>query len=170
MDVEKDQLEIPSGADSGKIHEEETAKAETSQAARCYKCFKYDGLCFRTSAMALTVFVYLLIGAAIFVALERPDEREQNAQVESAESELNDVQDQILVLLTTNQTVDLAMAMNLTNTLEQLTLQNATSTTDNWNFGSSIFFCTTIITTIGTLYSAVCMFLQIVWLSVSGSA
>ena len=130
--------------DSDEKHE------ETTKVPRCCKWFKYDGVCFRTSAVALAVLMYLLIGGAIFVALESREEEAQNAQIENAQNQLGTVEDQIIALLTANGTVDFAMAENLTNTLMQLALLNGTSTTDNWNYGSSVFFCTTSITTIGT--------------------
>ena len=142
MDAGKDQLE--GAVDSDEIHK------ETPKEKRCCKYFKYDGLCFRTSVAALVVFAYIMIGGAIFLGLEGPQEEEQNTQVESAQEQLGAVEDQVIALLTSNDTLDSVTAENLTNTLKQLTLQNSSSTTDNWNFGSSLFFCTTIITTIGT--------------------
>ena len=143
MYAEKDQLEV--AVDSDEKHK------ETPKMKRWLKkYFKYDGLGFRTSVGSFVVLVYLLIGAAIFLGLEGPQENDQNAQVEDAQEQLGDVEDQIISLLTSNGTVDMAFAENLTNTLKELTLQNSTGITDNWNFGSSLFFCTTIITTIGT--------------------
>ena len=138
----KDQPEV--AVDSDEIHQETSKKKRW-----LLKYFKYDGLGFRTSVCAFVVLVYLIIGAAIFLGLEGPQEEEQNTQVQDAQDQLDDVQDQIISLLTFAG-VDNATAENLTNTLKQLTLQNSTGITDNWNFGSSLFFCTTIITTIGT--------------------
>ena len=103
---------------------------------------------------------YLLFGGAIFLAVEGPNEREQllNAEAERAaaiaELEMQAANLTAVVADTTNFTIEEAEAFTsaLVNASQRVALAivNLPSTTAPiWEYGPSVFFASTVITTIG---------------------
>lgn len=91
----------------------------------------------RTLSLIVCTFIYLLLGAAVFDALEsRNEEREKNR--------LEDTTDEIKLEFNISQTkYDL-----LSETIIQLVPHVAGV---QWKFTGSFFFCMTVITTIGKI-------------------
>lgn len=131
--------------------ESSIADKEPKRKWRGWNCCTLKGIYSKTLSVGLTVGLYLFFGGAIFSFLERPVENAKNQDVANTSSTLARVEDQIVSLLTTETPLNDSSAESLVDMLKQLTLQNSTSTTENWDYGSSVFFCTTVITTIGTV-------------------
>ena len=105
---------------------------------------------YKTLSYGTAVIVYLLIGGAIFSALERPNEVRQNEQI-IADNESYAEQYRLLVELLVNntelnETQAVAVIVNISATA---IAANSIEETNNWIYSSSIFFCTTVVTTIG---------------------
>ncbi len=103
----------------------------------------------RAVSLSFIVLIYLLIGAGIFYALERPTEIEQNEAIEeSTDSYIEQLESLIAVImnstdLTRNESI--AIIANITTAAIGSTL----TPSSNWEYGSSLFFVVTVVTTIG---------------------
>lgn len=97
-----------------------------------------------------SIFVYVLIGGAIYMALERPNEVRRNEQL-VADNESYFEQYQVLVDMLVNSTAlnetqAVALVMNIS---ELAVAANNVEESSNWIYGSAVFFCATVVTTIG---------------------
>lgn len=101
----------------------------------------------RTLSLIVCTFIYLLLGAAVFDALEsRNEEREKNR--------LEDTTDEIKLEFNISQTkYDL-----LSETIIQLVPHVAGV---QWKFTGSFFFCMTVITTIGKIAKMLCVHISL---------
>lgn len=101
----------------------------------------------RTLSLIVCTFIYLLLGAAVFDALEsRNEEREKNR--------LEDTTDEIKLEFNISQTkYDL-----LSETIIQLVPHVAGV---QWKFTGSFFFCMTVITTIGKIAKILCVHMSL---------
>ncbi|XP_066540541.1 potassium channel subfamily K member 6 [Hoplias malabaricus] len=99
--------------------------------------------CLLLGGLLLSYIVYLLLGALIFSAIERPVE-------ESLHLELNTLKDEILQLSCVNASTldDFLEKVLKANKYGVSVLRNA-SFVSNWDFASSLFFANTLVTTVG---------------------
>ena len=100
------------------------------------------------------LMAYLYIGAAVFSSLERSNELQR---VEDANTARNDSAMAIVDLLTTQTNLTEEEAMNLTDRLLEIGQRFGEVSEDlnldenpTWEWGSALFFCVTVVTTIGT--------------------
>lgn len=89
----------------------------------------------RTLLLIVCTFLYLLLGAAIFDALESKHEELEKAQLEDLETNIR-----------MRYNISDADMEKLRNTTIKLLPQKAGV---QWKFAGSFFFCMTVITTIG---------------------
>ena len=110
----------------------------------------------RTLGLAVILSIYLLIGAAVFQALEQPNERKENEAIAKSS--------EMYTQLLENFTTIVSNSTNLTHqeiidTITNLTTASlgATATeSHNWEFASSLFFVITVVTTIGVYRTHFC--------------
>lgn len=139
------------------IEETDTAPApdaerESFECSREYltrTCFTMN-IYWRTLILFGVVVVYLIIGGAIFTALERPNEQRQNQANIEANETLTRQFNLTVEFLTANSNLSEEAVINLLRNISNLSMAAADiTTTDNWVFASSTFFATTVVTTIG---------------------
>ncbi|NP_001295560.1 potassium channel subfamily K member 16-like [Amphimedon queenslandica] len=96
------------------------------------------------------VMTYILVGGAIFLAFELPAETKRNEAITAANETyiraFNNIVDQLVNF--TNLTEEEAMALVRRVAQSAIDASN-NQPTNNWEYGSAIFFATTVITTIG---------------------
>ena len=141
--------------DSSSIHTNVSATVSiccscSSRRPSCKKIWCGFNNYWRLLIMLLVVVFYLLLGAVIFGAVERPNERREVEQVQGNRREATKSLVEILINIS-NLTEE--EARNITPTIIQL--GKIASTTipaekhSRWDFWSSFFFVSTVITTIG---------------------
>ena len=96
------------------------------------------------------LFIYLVIGASIFTALERPNELRSIEERQQSQAE---AVDNIIQYLVNNTNMTEAEAMNETVLMFSLGVAVCASlpTPQIWDFSSAFFFVSTVVTTIGKL-------------------
>ena len=104
----------------------------------------------QTVALIAVLSVYLLVGAVIFQRLEGPHEHELIEHAVENHSLLARTKAHIIGNLTANGTISEAEALELVYIIGNISASEAKlRLTHNWDFGPSVFFVTTVITTIG---------------------
>lgn len=101
----------------------------------------------RTLLLIVCTFLYLLLGAAVFDALESKHEETEKKRLEDVEKEIQKTYD-----------ISETDMENLRNITMKLIPQKAGV---QWKFAGSFFFCMTVITTIGksmAFISFICKF------------
>ena len=94
--------------------------------------------------------VYLLVGASVFQRLESPNEHERIEHAVQNHSLLERTKAFIIGNLTNKGSISQAEALELIYVFGNISGSEAKlSLTHNWDFGPSVFFVTTVITTIG---------------------
>lgn len=119
--------------------------------------------CFVLSGFILAYFTYLLLGALVFSAIERPVE-------ETLKSNLDSLKAEFLNLSCINATALEAFLEKVlkANKYGVSVLENGTLHT-NWDLASSLFFANTMVTTVGEFHRnevermSVCLMLLVVW-------
>ena len=109
--------------------------------------FKLNALCVQALLYPITMVIYLLIGAAIFTAIEH--EREIEAK-DNAEEEIRMVISKVASKYNLSENVSESILHDFTNlcTENHLQIINATS---RWTFLPSLYFAATVITAIGEM-------------------
>ena len=100
------------------------------------------------------VVAYLLLGGLFFTLAERPAERERAEEVTVANATLEAARRGIIAAVVRNSNLTAEqvaeMLQNFTATSQRLNdALVATSAGQVWDFASAVFFCVTVITTIG---------------------
>ena len=106
----------------------------------------------QTLILFVIVMTYIIIGGGIFLALEQPAEMKRNEAITAANetylTTFNDIVNRLVNY--TNLTED--EAMSLVRIVAEAAINVSTNQpTSNWEYGSAIFFATTVVTTIGNL-------------------
>lgn len=120
----------------------------------CRKCWCSINNYWKSLVWLTIIFVYLLLGGLFFSLAERPAEIERIEEANAAQ-----------LALTTERNLLVAMVVNNSNLTEEETiaflqrfvnaserLNDALAATDAgevWDFASAVFFCVTVVTTIG---------------------
>lgn len=119
----------------------------------CPKCCTTWNVYWQATIFSVILALYLIVGGAIFVALERPAESQRAAD---AERQIQIANETILRTILNISNVTEAMAQNVTNNFLTLMSQLAPqivavnkARTPLWQLGPAIFFTTTVVTTIG---------------------
>ena len=119
----------------------------------CPKCCTTWNVYWQASVFAFILTIYLIVGGAIFVALERPAESQRAAEAERQIQNANEI---ILKTILNISNVTEEMAQNVTEKLLGILSELAPQVvaankarTPLWQLGPAIFFATTVVTTIG---------------------
>ncbi|CDW52169.1 potassium channel subfamily k member [Trichuris trichiura] len=99
----------------------------------------------RSFLLTLLLVIYLMIGAAIFVVIEGPDEQLAKKNLQTTISQFVKSHNSCVTAKEVEQLIERVSAA----VTKGITLQNANSTESSWNFGQSFFFCGTLVSTVG---------------------
>uniref|UniRef100_A0A5S6QWV6 Two pore potassium channel protein sup-9 n=1 Tax=Trichuris muris TaxID=70415 RepID=A0A5S6QWV6_TRIMR len=99
----------------------------------------------RTFLLTLLLLVYLMVGAAIFVVIEGPDEQFARKTLQTAIAQFIKSHN---ACVTAKEVEELVEKVS-TAVSKGITLQSANATEPSWNFGQSFFFCGTLVSTVG---------------------
>ena len=104
----------------------------------------------RTLFLSIVTMIYILIGGAIFSAVERPNEASQNqAMVEANETYYRQL-GLLVEIIANNTNFTTEQASALVEGVGKAAVNVSSFTVaDNWLYGSAVFFVTTVVTTIG---------------------
>ena len=104
----------------------------------------------KTVILLIVVLVYLFIGGAIFSALERPNEiRNNQAEIDANKTYFN-LLETVVDLLVNNSNYTRENATKVIRAIADAAIgASDVSPSNNWEYGPSIFFAITVITTIG---------------------
>ena len=111
---------------------------------RCKRYWKSFNSVYQSILLGGLVVLYLLIGAAIFVALEAPDELQRISRIQATREAIRN---------------NISMTYNITAKEVEAIIERfsaacqsdllVSDTTRIWEFGTAVFFATTVVTTIG---------------------
>lgn len=125
-----------------------------SSKAACRSCCCSVNNYWKSLVWLAIIFAYLLLGGLFFNLAERPAEIARIEEANAAQAELEMEVDALVETvvansnLTENQTVALLRGfMNASERLNDALAQ--TETVQVWDFASAVFFCVTVVTTIG---------------------
>ena len=100
------------------------------------------------------IIVYLFLGGLFFSLAERPAELERVAEVDAANATLQAARDELIASVVNNSNLTgeqvAEILQNFTAASQRLNdALEATEVVQVWDFASAVFFCVTVITTIG---------------------
>ena len=100
------------------------------------------------------ITVYLFLGGAFFYLAERPAELERVAEVNAANASLQAARSELIATVANNSNLTeeevVEILQNFAAASQRLNdAQEATEVVQVWDFPSAVFFCVTVITTIG---------------------
>lgn len=148
-DSESRELTEKPQEDTGEDEEPEDTGFECSR-AYFTRLFCKLNIYNQTLILFALVMTYILIGGAIFLALELPAETKRNEAITAANEtyirSFNNIVDQLVNF--TNLTEEEARALVRIVAESAINASN-NQPTSNWEYGSAIFFATTVVTTIG---------------------
>ena len=117
--------------------------------------FKLNALCVQALLYPITIVIYLLIGAAIFTAIEHDHENMVKASLNNEMQtidELQQVVEAMLRNLNVSKSTSQEILNNFTSNFTKLCMTYSSSIhtpQDQWEFLPSFYFAATVITTIG---------------------
>lgn len=123
----------------------------------CHRLWRTFNNYWQLLALFFVVFFYTLIGGAIFNAVERPNEL---LNIQESLVARNNAINEFVDFLTNSTNLTTEEAVNVTGMFLKLGAVAAQADAtlaveDNpiWDFASAVFFCSTVITTIGNRFS-----------------
>lgn len=122
--------------------EEVTIRKTVRQSCKSY--WTSFNLVYQTLALGILVVVYLLIGSAIFTALEAPTEE---AQIRNTVSERERLKDMIMMRFNVTEEEVTTLFNNFSAACANELL--VANTVRIWTYARALFFSATVITTIG---------------------
>ena len=129
--------------------DEATATCECNRVCLRNACCSWN-LHWQTLVLFFVISVYLIVGGAIFVALEGPDEQRRIEEAQVNKSRLDEVERYIIGNITATGELNETEAQALVDLIRNLSQAAANlDTSRNWEYGPAVFFATTVITTIG---------------------
>ena len=131
------------------VDEETRPWCECNKACLTRLCCSIN-IYWKTVILLTVVLVYLFIGGAIFSALERPNEIQNNqAEIDANETYFN-LLGTVVDYLVNNSNFTRENATELVRAIGDAVIgASDVSPSNNWEYGSSIFFAITVISTIG---------------------
>ena len=151
MDVASEKELTPSEEADG----EETSEKKSSLKKRCICYWKSFNTCYQSLLLGLLVIIYLIVGGAIFVALEAPEEQQRILNTEMSRDAI--IQNLTETYNLTREEID-AIISRFTVACDSDLL--VPDTARIWNFGNAIFFASTVVTTIG-MYVRACVWVWV---------
>lgn len=143
-DIQVDPKEQQSGSDTS------TSISCSLCTRSCKRCWLYSLNHYGVASTFFVLFFYILIGGAIFNAVERPNELRVIEEIELARTDAVSTLVQLLVNFTN---ITEAEALNLTTSIVALgkTASSTLLSEQNpiWDYSSAVFFVSTVVTTIG---------------------
>lgn len=148
----KMEAELGSSADDREQVQPDEEEEEEMPRSKAYFRRVSMNIYWRTLVFFIITTVYILIGGAMFSAIERPNELSQNQAMIDANDSYYSVLFGIVDLLVnnTNLTTDQAIVL-LSEIGDSAVDLSSISVTDNWLYGPAVFFASTVVTTIGMM-------------------
>ena len=117
---------------------------------KCYRrLFCSVNMYWRTLGLSTVLIVYLLLGAAIFSSLERPSELDENRKIQESNTNHSMMLEELVVLLVNNTNLTREQSISFITDIATAAANANLPQTDDWKYGSSLFFSMTVVTTIG---------------------
>lgn len=134
--------------------EEDEPDFECSR-AYCTRLFCQMNIYWQTFILFAIVVLYLLIGGAIFLALEQPAEIRRNEELMRINAAYYRALESVSVELANLTNLTVSEARDFLRIIGEAAINVSSDLpTNNWDYGSAVFFATTVVTTIGnTMHS-----------------
>ncbi len=117
---------------------------------KCYRrLFCSVNMFWRTLGLSTVLIVYLLVGAAIFSAFERQSELDENRKIQESNTNHTMMLEELVVLLVNNTNLTRDESISFITDIATAAANSNLPQTNNWEYGSSLFFSITVVTTIG---------------------
>lgn len=135
--------------------EEEDEQDFECSRAYCTRLFCQMNIYWQTLILFAIVVLYLLIGGAIFLALEQPAEIRRNEELMTINATYYRALESVSVQLANLTNLTVSEAENFLRIIGEAAINVSSDLpTNNWDYGSAVFFATTVVTTIGnTMHS-----------------
>ena len=129
--------------------EEDEPDFECSR-AYCTRLFCQMNIYWQTLILFAIVFLYLLIGGAIFLALEQPAEIRRNEELTRINATYFRALENVTAELANLTNLTVSEAADFLRIISEAAINVSSDLpTNNWDYGSAVFFATTVVTTIG---------------------
>lgn len=150
--------QLPADTNCGDDKEEEGLDTPidcwTCRKGSCRMCCCSFNNYWKSLGWLTIIFGYLLLGGLFFSLAEQPAERARNEAAVAARQELRTEVDQLVLVIVNNSNLTVQETRDFlegfVNASQRLNDAIAeTEISQVWDFASSVFFCVTVITTIG---------------------